>query len=75
MMTRTKTRTLTLGVNMEMALNRAREQLRGRLHRATADRGSQSLEWALIAAIAVGLVAIVALKITAAVNSHAAQIK
>jgi hypothetical protein len=75
MMTQAKTRTLALGVNVDMALNRAREQLRGRLYRATADRGSQSLEWALIAAIAVGLVAIVAIKITAAVNSHAAQIK
>jgi hypothetical protein len=60
---------------MQMALNNAREQLWGRLHRAEGDRGSQSLEWAIIAAIVVGLVAIVAIKITAAVNSHVALIK
>ena len=75
MMTQAKTRTLTLGVRMDLALNSAREQFWERCHRAEADRGAQSLEWALIAAIAVGLVAIVAIKITAAVNSHAAQIK
>ena len=75
MMTQAKTRTLTLGVPMELALNSARANLRERWPHATADRGSQSLEWALIAAIAVGLVAIVAIRITSAVNSHAAQIK
>ena len=75
MMTQAKTRTLTLGVNIQMALNNAREQLWGRLQRAEGDRGSQSLEWAIIAAIVVGLVAIVAIKITAAVNSHVALIK
>ena len=75
MMTQAKTRTLTLGVNVQMALNNAREQLGGWLRGAKDDRGSQSLEWAIIAAIVVGLVTIVAIKITAAVNSHVALIK
>jgi hypothetical protein len=58
-----------------LAVAGAQEHLRGRLRGANGERGSQSLEWAIIAAIAVGLVAVVAIKITAAVTSHAAQIK
>ena len=75
MTTQARTRTLMLAVTVALEVTVAREQLRGRLHRHGGERGSQSLEWALIAAIVVGLVAIVAVKITSAVNSHAAQIK
>jgi hypothetical protein len=75
MMTQAKTQTLMLGVSVEQMITSAKEQLRGRLHGAGGDRGSQTLEWAIIAAIVVGLCAIVAVKITAAVNTHAALIK
>jgi hypothetical protein len=64
-----------LAATLVLAVTGAKDQLRARLDSHDADRGSQSLEWALIAAIAVGLVAIVAFKITAAVTSHAAEIK
>jgi uncharacterized membrane-anchored protein len=74
-MTYAKTQTLMLATLLVLAVAGAPERLRGRLRGADRERGSQSLEWAIIAAIAVGLVAVVAIKITAAVTSHAAQIK
>jgi hypothetical protein len=75
MMTQARTQTLMLGVRVEQMIISAKEQLRGRLQGADGDRGSQTLEWAIIAAIVVGLAAVVAVKITAAVTTHAAQIK
>ena len=75
MMTQARTQTLMLGVSVERAITSAKEQLRGRMQGADGDRGSQTLEWAIIAAIVVGLAAVVAVKITAAVTTHAAQIK
>jgi hypothetical protein len=74
-MTQAKTQTLMLAVTVALVVTGAKDQLRARLHGSDAERGSQTLEWAIIAAIVVALAAIVAIKITAAVNSHAAQIK
>jgi hypothetical protein len=53
----------------------AGEQLRTRLRGSDGQRGTSSLEWAIIAAIVVGLATLVGAKVIAAVNSHAAQIK
>ena len=75
MMTQARTQTLMLGVSVEQMIASAKEQLQGRMQGADGDRGSQTLEWAIIAAIVVGLAAVVAVKITAAVTTHAAQIK
>ena len=74
-MTQTRAQTLMLAVTVALVFTSSKEQLWGRLHRVKGERGSQSLEWAIIGAIAVGLVAVVAVKITAAVTTHAAQIK
>lgn len=73
-MAQAKTQTLMLAATLALALTGATEQLRGRLNGANQQRGSQSLEWAIIAAIVVALVGIVAAAITAAVQSHVAQI-
>jgi len=75
MMTQTRAQTLMLAVTVALVLTNSKEKLWGRLHSAKGERGSQSLEWAIIGAIAVGLVTVVAVKITAAVTTHAAQIK
>ena len=74
-MTQTRAQTLMLAVTVALVLTSSKEQLWGRLQGAKGERGSQSLEWAIIGAIAVGLVAVVAVRITAAVTTHAAQIK
>ncbi len=75
MMTQARTQTLMLAVMVVLALTTSKEQLRGRLKAATGERGSQTLEWAIIAAIVVGIATVVGAKIIAAVNAHAAQIK
>jgi hypothetical protein len=74
-MTQTRAQMLMLVAAVAMAFTSPKEQLWGRLRDVKSERGSQSLEWAIIGAIAVGLVAVVAVKITAAVTTHAAQIK
>jgi len=75
MIKQTRAQTLMLAVTLALVFTSSKEQLWGRLHGAKGERGSQSLEWAIIGAIAVGLVTVVALKITAAVTTHAAEIK
>lgn len=75
MMTQARTQTLMLATAVVLAVTGTSEQLRERLNNPDGERGSQSLEWALIAAIAVGLVAVVAFKITQAVTTHSAEIK
>jgi hypothetical protein len=74
-MTQARTQTLMLAVTAMTALTSAKAQLRGRLQSPESERGSSSLEWAIIAALAVLVAGIVAAKIIAAVTSHAAQIK
>jgi len=75
MMTQARTQTLMLAVTVVLMITTGREQLRGRLQRPHGERGSSALEWAIIAAIAVGLAAVVGAKVMSAVNSHSAQIK
>jgi hypothetical protein len=74
-MTQARTQTLMLAVTVVLIVTTGKERLRGRLHGPDSERGSSALEWAIIAAIAVGLAAVVGAKIIAAVNSHSAQIK
>jgi hypothetical protein len=75
MMTQVKTRTLILAVTVLLAVNAGKDQLRGRLRDPDDERGSSALEWAIIAAIAVAVVAVVGAKVTAAVTTHSANIK
>jgi hypothetical protein len=75
MMTQAKRQTLMLAVSVALAVTGAKEHFSGRLRAEGGERGSQSLEWAIIAAIVVALAAIVTIKITGAVQSHVAQIK
>jgi hypothetical protein len=74
-MTRARTQTLMLAAAVVTVIAAAGEQLRARLHSPDRQRGTSSLEWAIIAAIVVGLATLVGAKVIAAVNSHAAQIK
>ena len=74
-MTQARTQILVLAVTVVIAVTAANEQLRARLHGSKGERGSQTLEWAIIAGIVCGLALVVALKVTNAVNTHAAQIK
>ena len=74
-MTRARTQTLMLAAAVVTVIAVAGEQLRARLHGPDGQRGTSSLEWAIIAAIVVGLATLVGAKVVAAVNSHAAQIK
>ena len=73
--TRARTQTLMLAVTVVLTVTAATEQLRGRLQGRESERGASSLEWAIIAGIACVLAGVVGVKITNAVNSHAAQIK
>ena len=73
--TRARTQTLMLAVTVVLTLTAATEQLWGRLQGRESERGASSLEWAIIAGIACVLAGVVGVKITNAVNSHAAQIK
>jgi heme A synthase len=75
MMTQVRTQTLILAVTVVLAVNTAKDQLRGRLGDPDGERGSSALEWAIIAAIAVAVVALVGAKVTAAVAAHSANIK
>jgi hypothetical protein len=75
MMTQARTQTLMLAVTVVLIVTSGKERLRGRLQGPDSERGSSALEWAIIAAIAVGVAAVVGAKIIAAVNSHSAQIK
>ena len=73
--TQARTQILVLAVTVFLAVTAAQLQLTGRLDRSKGERGSQTLEWAIIAGIVCGLALVVALKVTNAVNTHAAQIK
>ena len=75
MMTQARTQTLMLVVTVVLAVTAAKDQLRGRLQGPQGERGASALEWAIIAAIAVGLAGVVGAKVIAAVNTHSAQIK
>ena len=75
MITQVKTQTLMLAVTVLLAVNAGINQMRGRLRDPDGERGSSALEWAIIAAIAVAVVAVVGAKVTAAVTSHSANIK
>ena len=75
MTTQVKTKTLMLAVTLALAVTGAKEQLRERMQGADGQRGALSLEWAIIGAIVVALAAVVAIKITAAVDTYVAQIK
>lgn len=66
--------TLMLAVTVVLVGLAAKDQLRGRLH-SEGERGASALEWAIIAAIAVAIVAVVGAKVTSAVNTHAAKIQ
>ncbi|MEP7194330.1 MAG: hypothetical protein ABI903_15885 [Actinomycetota bacterium] len=67
--------TLLVAVAMVLTITTAKEQLQRRLQGPDGERGASALEWAIIAAIAVGLAAVVGAKVIAAVNTHSAQIK
>jgi len=75
MMTQARTTILMLAVTVVLALTAAKDQLQGRLQGPDGERGASALEWAIIAAIAVGVAGVVGAKVIAAVNSHSAQIK
>ena len=75
MMTQARTQTLMLVVTVVLAAAAAKDQLRERLQGPEGERGASALEWAIIAAIAVGVAGVVGAKVIAAVNTHAAQIK
>jgi hypothetical protein len=75
MMTQARTQTLMLVVTVLLAVTAAKEQLRERLQGPEGERGASALEWAIIAAIAVGVAGVVGAKVIAAVNTHSAQIK
>jgi Flp pilus assembly pilin Flp len=75
MMTQARTQTLMLVVTVVLAVTGAKDQLRGRLQGPQGERGASALEWAIIAAIAVGVAGVVGAKVIAAVNTHSAQIK
>ena len=74
-MTQARTQALMLAAVVVLAVSTAGERLRGRLRSPERERGALALEWAIIAAIAVVIAGIVAVKVVAAVNAHAAQIK
>ena len=74
-MTQARTQTLMLVVAVVLAVTAAKDQLRERLQGPQGERGASALEWAIIAAIAVGVAGVVGAKVIAAVNTHAAQIK
>jgi hypothetical protein len=74
-MTRAKTQTLMLAVTVGLISSAAWDQLRGRLEGPDGEQGASALEWAIIAAIAVGVAGVVGAKVVAAVNIHSAQIK
>jgi len=75
MMTQARTQTLMLVAAVVLAVTSAKDQLRGRLQGPQGERGASALEWAIIAAIAVGVAGVVGAKVIAAVNTHSAQIK
>ena len=75
MMTQARTQTLMLVAAVVLAAAAAKDHLRGRLQGPQGERGASALEWAIIAAIAVGVAGVVGAKVIAAVNTHAAQIK
>ena len=75
MMTQARTTILMLAVTVVLAAATAKDQLRGRLQGPDGERGASALEWAIIAAIAVGVAGVVGAKVIAAVNTHAAEIK
>jgi len=75
MMMQARRQTLMVAVTMVLIVSTAKEQLQGRLQGPDGERGASALEWAIIAAIAVGLAAVVGAKVIAAVNTHSAQIK
>ena len=74
-MTQARTQTLMLVVTVVLAVTAAKDQLRERLQGPEGERGASALEWAIIAAIAVGVAGVVGAKVIAAVNTHSAQIK
>ena len=74
-MTQARTQTLMLAVTVALVVTAAKDQLLWRLQDPDGERGSSALEWAIIAAIAVGVAAVVGAKVIAAVNVHSAQIK
>ena len=73
--TQARTQIWLLAVTAVLAVTAAKVRLMGRLDSSKGERGSQTLEWAIIAGIVCGLALVVALKVTNAVNTHAAQIK
>jgi len=75
MMTQARTQTLMVAVTVALAVTGVKDQLQERLHGSDGQRGSSALEWAIIAAIVVGIAGVVGAKVIAAVNAHAAQIK
>lgn len=75
MMMQARKQTLLVAVAMVLTITTAKEQLQRRLQGTDGERGASALEWAIIAAIAVGLAAVVGAKVIAAVNTHSAQIK
>ena len=74
-MTWARARTLMMAVTVGLVVAAAFDLLLERMRDPDGERGSSALEWAIIAAIVVALVALVGAKIIAAVNAHAAQIK
>jgi len=64
-----------MAVTVGLVAAAAFDLLLERMRDPDGQRGSSALEWAIIAAIVVALVALVGAKIIAAVNAHAAQIK
>jgi hypothetical protein len=74
-MMRTRTQTLILAVTVGLIVAAAWDQLRERMDDTVGERGASALEWAIIAAIAVGLAGVVGAKVIAAVSTHSAQIK
>ena len=74
-MTRTRTQTLILAVTVGLIVAATWDQLRERMDDTVGERGASALEWAIIAAIAVGVAGVVGAKVVAAVSTHSAQIK
>ena len=74
-MMQARTQTLILAVTVVLAVTAGKNQMLARLQGPEGERGASALEWAIIAAIAVAVVAVVGAKVTAAVTTHASQIK
>lgn len=65
---------VTLLVTVTALTGAARDRVLA-AHQVGRERGASALEWAIMAAAVVALMAIVVVKITAAVTSHVSQIK